>query len=96
MLDRYGLVPEADGHGEPMEPAAISESPPQGNKVSRYILYDFDEGDLATTRVYDEYAEAAADADQLDNVVILALEFEEENPKPCQGEQPSGEPGLSD
>ena len=96
LLDRYGLVPEADSHGEPMEPAGIPESRPQVSSVCRYILYDFDEGDLATTRVYDEYAEAAADADQLNNVVILALEFEEENPEPCQREQPPGEPGPSD
>ena len=91
LLDRYGLVPEAEGHGEPMEPAAILESRSQGSKSCRYILYDFDEGDLATTRVYDEYAEAAADADQLDNVVILALEFEEENPEPSECQQPPGE-----
>jgi len=96
LLGHYGLVPEADGHGEPMEPAAILESRSQGSKSCRYILYDFDEGTLATTMVYDEYAEAAADADQLNNVVILAVEFEEEHPEPRQREQPPGEPGPSD
>jgi len=77
LLARYGLVPEADGHGEPMEPAATAESRSQGRKTSRYILYDFDEGDLATTRVYDDYSEATADADQFDNVMILTVEFEQ-------------------
>ena len=38
LLDRYGLVPEADGHGEPMEPAAILGSRPQVSSVCRYIL----------------------------------------------------------
>jgi len=96
LLERHGVMPEAVGHGEAMEPAATAESRPQGSTVSRYILYDFDAGDLATTRVYDEYAEAVANADQLDNVMILAVEFEEENPETCQREQLLGESGPSD
>ena len=95
LLDRYGLVPEAVGHGEPMESAATAESSSQGRKTSRYILYDFDAGELATTRVYDDYAQATADADRLDNVVIITLELEEEDSEPCQREQPSGKPGPS-
>jgi len=39
----------------------------------RYVLYDFDAGDLATTAVYTDYQEAATDADQFDNVVVLPL-----------------------
>ena len=92
--DRYGidcLLPVSDESNDTND-----GDQQQVSSVSRYILYDFDEGNLATTRVYDQYDEAAADADQLDNVVILALEFEEENPEPCQDEQPSGEPGPSD
>ena len=95
LLARYGVMPEAVGHGEPMEPATTAESPPQGSTISRFILYDFDAGDLATTRVYDEYAEATADADQLDNVMILAVPFEQEPPEACQRERQPGEPGPS-
>ncbi len=41
--------------------------------ASRYILYDFDTGDLATTTVYTDYGEAAEDADQLANVLVVPL-----------------------
>jgi len=44
----------------------------------RYILYDFDAGDLATTNVYDSYPEAADDASELDNVIVMPLMFEKE------------------
>ena len=92
--DRYGidcLLPISD------EPNDVNDGDRQQvSRVSRYVLYDFDEGTLATTMVYDEYAEAAADADQLDNVMILAVEFEEEHPEPRQRDQPSAEPGPSD
>jgi len=51
-------------------------SPPQATR--RYILYDFDAGDLATTTVYDSYPEAADDASELDNVIVVPLVFEKE------------------
>ncbi len=47
-------------------------------QVRRYILYDFDVGDLATTNVYDDYREAADDASELNNVIVMPLLFEEE------------------
>ena len=43
----------------------------------RYILYDFDRQELASTHVYDSYTEAVDDADQLQDVLVLPLEFEE-------------------
>ncbi len=46
--------------------------------VRTYVLYDFDAGDLATTNVYDSYPEAADDASQLDNVIVVSLVFEKE------------------
>ena len=46
----------------------------------RYILYDFDTNDLATTYVYDSHNEAADDASQLDNVMILAFDLETVEP----------------
>ena len=39
----------------------------------RYVLYDFDAGDLASTAVYTDYREAANDAEQLDNVLVVPL-----------------------
>ena len=44
--------------------------------MPRYVLYDFNSDDLATTNVYHSYREAAEDASELDNVIILALPFE--------------------
>ena len=46
--------------------------------VRRYVLYDYDAGDLATTNVYDDYREAADDASALDNVIVMSLVFEKE------------------
>ncbi|MEI7902482.1 MAG: hypothetical protein WCK89_19710 [bacterium] len=43
----------------------------------RYVLYDFDRQELATTHVYDNYTEAVDDAGQLQDVLVLPLEFEE-------------------
>ena len=61
----------------------------------RYILYDHDMGNLATTTVYDDYEEAVEDANRLDNVIILPLEFEQQS---CDCELPgpfnSGIPGI--
>lgn len=39
----------------------------------RYVLYDFDADELACTNVYDDYHEAAEDADQFDNVIVVTL-----------------------
>ena len=41
--------------------------------MARYVLYDFDSDDLATTVVYQSYEEAKDDASELDNVLILRL-----------------------
>lgn len=42
----------------------------------RFVLYDFDSGDLASTRVYDDAQEAATDADLLDNVMVVGFTLE--------------------
>jgi hypothetical protein len=39
----------------------------------KYVLYDYDLDELATTRVYDTAREAADDANPLHNVLVLAL-----------------------
>ena len=41
--------------------------------MKRYVLYDFDSDQLATSTVYDDYDEAQQDAVALDNVLILTL-----------------------
>ena len=46
----------------------------------RYILYDHDTEDLATTTVYTSYDEAVDDASRLDNVIVLALPLETDEP----------------
>ena len=43
------------------------------DEPSRYVLYDFDADDIAATTVYDDPREAAEDASQLDNVIVVAL-----------------------
>lgn len=45
-------------------------------ETRRYVLYDFDAGDLATTNVYDSHAEAVEDASELDNVIVVPLVLE--------------------
>jgi hypothetical protein len=43
----------------------------------RWVLYNGDTDSLLTTRTYDSYAEAAEDANQVNDVLVLPLEFEE-------------------
>jgi hypothetical protein len=40
---------------------------------SRYVLYDFDADELATTTIYADRGEAINDASQFDNVIVMAL-----------------------
>ena len=42
----------------------------------RFVLYDFDAEELASTRVYDDAPEAAVDADLLDNVMVVGFALE--------------------
>ncbi len=53
----------------------------------RYVLYDFDMDNLATTHVYGSYDEAAEDAVPLNNVIIVPLVFRGER----QEEVPAAE-----
>ena len=78
-----------------MFPPQVAEHP--ATETRRYILYDHDTEDLATTTVYTSYEEAADDASQLDNVMILALAFEQQVAPVCECEQPmaTGECVLS-
>jgi len=57
-------------------------------EIRRYVLYDFDSNDLATTNVYADYQEAVDDASQLDNVMVVALAFEKIACQAPQEEEP--------
>ncbi len=69
----------------PQQEAQAVEEPE--SETHRYILYDHDTGDLATTTVYSDHEEAVEDASQLDDVIVLALTFEQDTLCKCQ--QPS-------
>ena len=45
--------------------------------VRRWVLYSIDTNTLLTTRTYDSYDEAAEDANQVDDILVLPLVFEE-------------------
>jgi len=45
----------------------------------RYVLYDFDADELVSIRIYDSYAEAAEDAAELNNVLIVQWPREASN-----------------
>jgi len=47
-------------------------------RTAKYLLFDFDAGEMATTFVYDTYDDAKEDAAELDNVIVIPLIFEEE------------------
>jgi hypothetical protein len=65
------------------QPAAPTREPARS---ARYVLYDFDADELATSRLYKSYADAADDADQLHNVVILELPVDANLPDPRDDE----------
>lgn len=43
----------------------------------RWVLFSIDTSSLLTTRTYDSYDEAAEDANQVNDILVLPLEFEE-------------------
>ena len=43
----------------------------------RWVLYSIDTNMLLTTRTYDSYDEAVEDANQVNDILVLTLEFEE-------------------
>ena len=66
-----------DEYGNPtLGQFALAELPEEQEVVPRYVLYDFDADNLATTTVYRSYQEAADDATRLDNVIVLTLPLE--------------------
>ena len=61
--------------------AAGLELTPSANSdltvARRWVLYSIDTNTLLTTRTYDSYDEAVEDANQVDDILVLPLEFEE-------------------
>jgi hypothetical protein len=70
------------------------------NAAARYVLYDFDADELATTLIYGSLESAKQDADQLGNVVVLQLPRPgQDNDSVCECQEPgsyfySGVPGI--
>ena len=48
---------------------------------SHYVLYDFDSQQLVSATVYPCYADAANDAEGLDNVLIVPLDLKHKEPE---------------
>ena len=60
----------------------------ESSGTGRYVLYDFDSNDLASTRVYADRQEAVDDAAQLDNVIVVPLPLETTNSSVSPEEKP--------
>jgi hypothetical protein len=61
------------------------------SQFARYVLYDFDAQELATTVVYSSYDDAKEDADQFDQVLIVKLSLEAADAEK-RGEDPMSVP----
>ncbi len=78
----YPVLPLRDLTGTETEAAlkaaGVDLTQPVDRTVSRrWVLYSIDTNTLLTTRTYDSYDEAAEDADQVDDILVLPLLFEE-------------------
>jgi len=63
--------------------AKLELTQPDNRTVTRrWVLYDIDANTLLTTRTYDSYDEAVEDANQVDDILVLPLEFEELHASP--------------
>ena len=82
MVAEYPVLPLMDLVGTETEAALkaagleLTESADR-TVTRRWILYKIDSDMLLTTRTYDSYDEAAEDANQVDDILVLPLVFEE-------------------
>ena len=61
-----------------LKAAGLELTQPADRTVARrWVLYNIDTDSLLTTRTYDSYEEAAEDANQVNDILVLPLEFEE-------------------
>ena len=66
-----------------LKAAGLELTQPADRTVTRrWVLYDIDTNSLLTTRTYDSYDEAAEDANQVNDILVLPLEFEEIHASP--------------
>jgi len=78
----YPVLPLADLVGTETEmalkAAGLELTQPAARTVSRrWVLYSIDTNSLLTIRTYDSYDEAVEDANQVDDILVLPLVFEE-------------------
>jgi hypothetical protein len=60
-----------------LKAAGLELTPSSRTVIRRWALLNLDTNELLTTRTYNSYDEAAEDADQVDDVLIVPLVFEE-------------------
>jgi hypothetical protein len=78
LLDWYDRDEASDDELERIIAQArglVEQSDAADQAESEYVLYDFDSDRLLSTEVYARYADAAADAAGLDDVLILRLQL---------------------
>jgi len=78
----YPVLPLTDLVGTETEAAMKAAGMELGQVTNRtvsrrWVLFSFDTNTLLTTRTYDSYDEAVEDANQVDDILVLPLVFEE-------------------
>jgi hypothetical protein len=81
-VTEYPVMPLTDLAGTETEAAlkaaGVDLTQPAARTVSRrWVLYSIDSNELLTTRTYGSYEEAVEDANQVDDILVLPLVFEE-------------------
>jgi hypothetical protein len=74
-VDRSKATPLVDLVGTDVEAALQAFQPEATIEPTdwRYILYDFDADELASSMLYSDYAEASADANELNDILVLKV-----------------------
>jgi hypothetical protein len=71
ILSTPGIMEE---YGDPqIGPFLVTDTSRQAEARRRFVLFDLDTSRLITTRVYLSYAEAAEDASQADDILVVPL-----------------------
>jgi hypothetical protein len=83
----YPVLPLTDLVGTETEAAlkaaGLELTQPANRTVARrWVLFSIDTNTLLTTRTYDSYEEAVADANQVDDILVLPLMFKELHAQP--------------
>jgi hypothetical protein len=92
MASHEDAIATDEGRVEPLNAAEIGALCERLNLQQlhpRYVLYDFDADELATTTIYASYAEAAEDAAELPNVLIVEWPAEKPGTSSVAEEEPA-------